>query len=122
MSLPLLCALLLAAPWPGNPTAAGGSDQPAFAVEEGDFVVKDFKFRSGESLALLRLHYRTLGKPVRDGKGRVNNAVMVLHGTGGSGAQFLSPQFARELYGPGQPLDMGRFFVILQDGIAHEKS
>jgi homoserine O-acetyltransferase len=122
MSLLLLCAWLLAAPWPGHPTAAGGSDQPAFAVEEGDFVVKDFKFRSGESLALLRLHYRTLGKPVRDRKGRVNNAVMVLHGTGGSGAQFLSPQFARELYGPGQPLDIGRFFVILPDGIGHGKS
>src|SRR5215471_15145721 len=104
----LLCALLLAAPWPGNPRAAPGPDQPAFAVEEGDFVVKDFKFHSGESLALLKLHYRTLGKPVRDAKGRVNNAVMVLHGTGGSGAQFLSPQFARELYGPGQPLDIGR--------------
>ncbi|HKF25999.1 MAG TPA: hypothetical protein VKB24_08480, partial [Candidatus Acidoferrum sp.] len=70
-------------------------------VEEGDFVARDFPFRSGQSLAECTLHYRTLGKPVRDGKGRVTNAVLVLHGTGGSGAQFLAPQFAGELFGPG---------------------
>lgn len=92
------------------------------AVQEGDFVAKDFKFHSGESLAELRLHYRTLGKPLRDAKGRVTNAVLVLHGTGGSGAQFLSPQFASELYGPSQPLDVNKYFVILPDGIGHGKS
>jgi homoserine O-acetyltransferase/O-succinyltransferase len=118
----LLYSLILAASWPGNLLTPAASDQPAFPVQEGDFLVKDFKFRSGESLAELRLHYRTLGKAVRDREGHIRNAVLVLHGTGGSGAQFLSPQFAGELYGPGQPLDIGRFFVILPDGIGHGKS
>lgn len=92
------------------------------AVTQGDFTARDFKFRSGESLPELKLHYRTLGKPVRDAQGRVTNAVMVLHGTGGSGAQFLSPQFADELYGPGQPLDITRYYVILPDNIGHGQS
>ena len=87
----------------GVPTIA--QDKPAFEVKEGDYVAKDFKFRSGESLAELKLHYRTLGTAKRDAEGRVTNAVLVLHGTGGTGAQFLSPQFANELYGVGQPLD-----------------
>jgi homoserine O-acetyltransferase len=64
------------------------------ATTEGDFVVKDFKFRSGETLPELRLHYTTLGKPVRNAEGRVTNAVLILHGTGGSGSQFLQPIFA----------------------------
>jgi homoserine O-acetyltransferase len=101
------------------PAAASSASPYDRAVTEGDFVVRDFAFRSGESLPELRLHYRTLGKPVRDAQGRVTNAVMVLHGTGGSGAQFLSPQFAEELYGPGQPLDITRYYVVLPDGIGH---
>ena len=113
----LLGAVSLASP------AAGLAASPyEAAVVEGDFVVKDFKFASGESLPALKLHYRTLGKPVRDAKGHVSNAVMVLHGTGGSGAQFLSPQFADELYGPGQPLDIARYYIILPDGIGHGRS
>jgi len=71
------------------------------ATTEGDFVAKDFKFRSGETLPELRLHYTTLGKPVRDAQGRVTNAVLILHGTGGTGHQFLTPIFAAELFGPG---------------------
>jgi len=85
-------------------------------------VARDFKFRSGQSLAELRLHYRTIGEPVRDANGRVTNAVLILHGTGGSGMQFLSPQFAGELFGRGQPLDTSRYFVVLPDGIGHGKS
>jgi homoserine O-acetyltransferase len=92
------------------------------APTEGDFVIKDFPFRSGEKLAELRLHYLTLGKPVRDAAGHVTNAVLVLHGTTGSGRQFLSPQFAEVLYGPGQPLDVTKYYVILPDGIGHGKS
>jgi homoserine O-acetyltransferase len=97
-------------------------EKPLPPIQEGDYVAKDFKFRSGESLAELRLHYRTLGKPVRDEKGRVTNAVLILHGTGGSGAQFLAPQFAGELFGSGQPLDASKFFIVLPDGIGHGKS
>ena len=89
---------------------------------EGDFVAKNFKFRLGESLPELRLHYATLGKPARDAQGRVTNAVLILHGTGGSGQQFLQPQFAGELFGSGQLLDAARYFIILPDGIGHGKS
>jgi homoserine O-acetyltransferase len=92
------------------------------ATTEGDFVVKDFKFRDGETLAELRLHYATLGSPRRDSAGHVSNAVMLLHGTGGSGAQFLAPQFAGELFGPGQLLDTAKYYIILPDGIGHGKS
>ncbi|MFZ5669923.1 MAG: alpha/beta fold hydrolase [Pseudomonadota bacterium] len=92
------------------------------AVTEGDFVVRDFRFRTGETLPELRLHYRTLGQPRRDAKGRVVNAVMVLHGTGGSGAQFLRPQFADVLFTPGGLLDPAKYYIILPDGIGHGRS
>jgi homoserine O-acetyltransferase/O-succinyltransferase len=95
---------------------------PALPTTEGDFVAKNFKFRSGESLAELRLHYTTLGKPMRDAQGRVTNAVMILHGTGGTGHQFLNPIFAGELFQPGQLLDTARYYIILPDGIGHGKS
>jgi homoserine O-acetyltransferase/O-succinyltransferase len=95
---------------------------PPPARTEGDFVVKNFKFRSGETLPDLKLHYTTLGKPVYDAQGRVTNAVLILHGTGGTGQQFLSPQFAGELFGPGQLLDVTRYFIILPDGVGHGKS
>src|SRR6266849_10997345 len=89
---------------------------------EGDYVAKNFKFQSGETLPELRLHYTTLGKPVRDAKGRVTNAVLILHGTGGAGSQFLQAIFAGELFGPGQLLDASRYFIVLPDGIGHGKS
>jgi homoserine O-acetyltransferase/O-succinyltransferase len=92
---------------------------PAWPTKEADLTLKDFRFASGESLPELRLHYTTLGTPRRNARGEVENAVMVLHGTGGSGKQFLSPQFANELYGPGQPLDISRYFIILPDNIGH---
>lgn len=95
---------------------------PAFAAPEaaeGDFVVRDFRFRSGESLPELKLHYRTLGTPRRDASGKIVNAVMILHGTGGTGAQFLRPQFADILFAPGGELDPAKYFIILPDGIGH---
>ena len=91
-------------------------------LTEGDVTLRDFRFGTGERLPELRLHYATLGTPHRDAQGRIDNAVMVLHGTGGSGRQFLQPQFADELYGPGQPLDIARYYVILPDGIGHGRS
>ena len=93
-----------------------------FTPAEGDYAAHNFKFKSGETLAELRLHYRTLGKVERDAQGHVVNAVLILHGTGGSGAQFLAPQFAGELFGPGQLLDITKYFIILPDGIGHGKS
>ena len=90
--------------------------------DESNYVSRNFHFKSGETLPELRIHYMTLGKPVRDANGRVTNAVLILHGTGGSGRQFLAPQFADVLYGPGQLLDANRYFIILPDNIGHGKS
>ena len=92
--LPVLCFL-------GATIAAQQPPQPV----DGDFVIRDFHFRSGEVLPELRLHYTTYGKPQKDAAGRVLNAVMVIHGTGGSEQQFTGPNFAGVLFGPGQLLD-----------------
>src|SRR6185312_16244945 len=92
------------------------------APTEGDFVMRDYRFASGEGLPELRLHYRTLGEPRRDGHGSVCNAVFILHGTTGSGANFLRPEFAGELFGKGQPLDASRYYLILPDAIGHGRS
>jgi homoserine O-acetyltransferase len=90
--------------------------------QEGTWIARDVRFASGETLPEVRLHYRTLGKPAPDARGVVGNAVLILHGTGGSGAQFLQPQFAEELFGPGQLLDATRYYVVLPDGIGHGQS
>jgi homoserine O-acetyltransferase len=89
---------------------------------EGDFVVRNFRFGTGETLPSLTLHYRTIGTPRRDASGVVRNAVLILHGTGGTGAGFLSRTYGGELFGPGQILDAARYFIILPDGIGHGKS
>ncbi|HET7281303.1 MAG TPA: alpha/beta fold hydrolase [Sphingomicrobium sp.] len=88
-------------------------------THEQDVILKDFHFRDGEALPQVRMHVTTLGTPHRNAAGQIDNAVMVLHGTGGSGKNFLVPQFADELYGPGQPLDINRYYVILPDNIGH---
>ena len=92
------------------------------AVREADYVLRDFRFASGETLPELRVHYRTLGAPSRDASGIVRNAVLILHGTTGSGGQFLRPEFSGELFGPGQLLDASRYFIVLPDGIGHGRS
>ena len=89
---------------------------------EGDYTIRDFKFTSGETLPELRLHYRTLGKPEKDAQGKTTNAILIMHGTTGSGAQFIRPEFAGELFGKDQPLDATKFFIVLPDGIGHGKS
>jgi homoserine O-acetyltransferase len=106
---------------PGPPQAAPAFDY-AVQLSQGDVILKDFRFGTGEVLPELRMHYATLGTPQRDKQGRVTNAVMVLHGTGGTGLQFLQPQFAQELFGPGQPLDIRKYYIILPDNIGHGKS
>jgi homoserine O-acetyltransferase len=113
------CGAMLAASFLLMP--AGARPQTP-ATAEGDFVVHNFKFHSGESLPDVRLHYTTLGKPARDAEGRTTNTVLILHGTGGSGHQFLAPYFADELFGPGQPLDATRYFIVLPDGVGHGQS
>jgi homoserine O-acetyltransferase len=99
---------------------ASAAEYPA--PVEGDYVIRGFRFTSGETLPELRLHYRTLGKPVKDKQGIVRNAVWIGHGTGGSGAQFIRAEFAGELFGAGQPLDANKYFIVLPDGIGHGKS
>jgi homoserine O-acetyltransferase len=88
-------------------------------THEQDIVLKNFRFRDGETLPELKMHVTTLGSPHRNAAGEIDNAVMVLHGTGGTGKQFLQPQFADELYGPAQPLDINRYYVILPDNVGH---
>ncbi len=89
---------------------------------EGDYTIKDFGFESGETLASLNLHYATIGKPQTGKDGKVMNAVIIMHGTTGSGKNFLTDQFAGNLFGPGQLLDATKYFIILPDGIGHGKS
>jgi homoserine O-acetyltransferase len=89
---------------------------------EGDYTVRNFKIASGESLPELKIHYRTLGKAEKDAQGKTTNAVLIMHGTTGSGAQFIRPEFAGELFGKDQPLDATKFFIVLPDGIGHGKS
>src|SRR6184192_1746665 len=99
---------------------ASAADYPA--PTDGDFTIRDFKFTSGETLPELRLHYRTLGKQQKDTDGKTTNAVLIMHGTTGSGAQFIRAEFAGELFGKDQPLDATKFFIVLPDGIGHGKS
>jgi len=93
--------------------AASAADYPA--PQEGSWAVRDFRFHTGETLPELRLHYTTVGA-------RSGEPVLILHGTTGSGAGFLTPAFAGELFGPGQPLDASRYFIILPDAIGTGKS
>src|SRR3954464_14405773 len=83
--------------------------------KQGDWIAKDFKFHGGETMPELRLHYTTIGEPT-------GQPVLVLHGTGGSGASMLTPAFAGELFGPGQPLDATKYYIIIPDTLGHGQS
>ena len=103
LSLFIAASAQAAGPWPGQ--------------TEGDWTIRDYRFASGEILPELRLHYTTLGTPRRDGSGVIANAVVLLHGTSGTGKNWLMPSFADAMFGPGQPLDLAQYYVILPDGI-----
>ena len=100
--------------------AAQAADYPP--PTESDYTIHNFKFTSGETLPELKIHYRTLGKIEKDAQDKVANAVLIMHGTTGTGAQFIRPEFAGELFGKDQPLDATKFFIVLPDGIGHGKS
>jgi homoserine O-acetyltransferase len=111
------------AAWLSNQGSANGlyaADYPTPTTS--DYVLHDFHFRSGDVLPELRMHYRSLGNVERDAAGRATNCVLILHGTTGSGAQFIRPEFAGELFGKDQLLDAGRWFILLPDGIGHGQS
>jgi homoserine O-acetyltransferase/O-succinyltransferase len=128
----LFVSLLLVAtpPLRAGPAAQERTRQEAKLAEiaatlhpiEADYTARDFPFDSGQMMPELRLHYITLGHPHRDAQGRVTNAVLFLHGTGGSGSGFLRPQFAGVLFGPGELLDANKYFIILTDDIGHGHS
>jgi homoserine O-acetyltransferase/O-succinyltransferase len=99
---------------------ARAADYPS--PQPGNFLVKDFTFKSGEKLAEVKLHYYTLGTPQKDATGKVRNAVLILHGTGGSGRQFLSPNFGGMVFGQGQLLDATKYFIVLPDNVGHGES
>ncbi len=103
-----LCGILTAATYP--------------APVEGDWIAKDFHFTTGESMPELRLHYTTIGKPERDASGLVRNAILIMHGTTGTGRGFLAETFAGQLFGPGELLDATTHYIILPDAIGHGKS
>jgi homoserine O-acetyltransferase len=111
ISLALLLGLASAAP-----------AEERYGAREGDYLAKDFRFRSGESLPELRVHYTTLGTPRRDAAGHVTNAILILHGTGGSGGSFFRPFFSDVLFVPGGLLDPAKWYIILPDGVGHGKS
>jgi homoserine O-acetyltransferase len=112
-------AMLAAAASLCAPGASAQNASWANAGRQGDYVARNFRFATGETLPELRLHYTTLGTPRKDARGIVQNAVMILHGTGGSGRSFMSNGYAGELFGPGQPLDSSQYFIVLPDGIGH---
>jgi len=114
----LLTFLLTTATLAPAQTAANAS----LAPHEGDFVIHNFHFQSGETLSDVKMHYTTFGTPLKDSSGRTTNAVLILHGTSGSGRQFLRPIFADVLFKPGQLLDASKYFLIIPDNIGHGKS
>jgi homoserine O-acetyltransferase len=94
-------------------STASAADYPA--PKQGEWIAHDFKFHTGDVMPALKLHYTTIGEPTGE-------PVLVLHGTGGSAAAMLTPAFAGELFGPGQPLDASKYFIILPDVVGHGKS
>lgn len=115
----LLGAALVASLGTFGAGAARGASASSWPTHEGTFVIHDFRFGTGESLPQLRLHYLTLGRPHTDRKGHTDNAVLLLHGTGGNAHTLLNPIFSNELFGRGQPFDITRYFLILPDDIGH---
>ena len=120
----LFFTLTLAAPAQTMSAPTGPTPVPKtkWPIKENVYVIKNFKFGTGESLPELSLHYLTLGTPHRDAAGHTDNAILLLHGTGGNAHSLLNPIFSDVLFGPGQPFDINKYFLILPDDIGHGES
>lgn len=116
--LRIYALLLCAAPL----VAAAQSAALEWAAVDGNYIIPNFRFGTGETLPELRLHYLTLGQPHRNASGHIDNAVLLLHGTGGSSKSLLVPQFSSVLFGPRQPLDITKYYLIFPDDIGHGNS
>jgi len=121
--VPLLIACTIAIPAQTMSSPAAKPPEPVqWPTHDGTYTIQNFRFKTGETLPALKLHYLTLGTPHRNARGRVDNAVLLLHGTGGDAHSLLAPQFSNVLFGPGQPLDITKFYLILPDDIGHGQS
>jgi len=118
----MFASLVLALALQASPTIAPPEPQSRWQTSEADFIAHNVRFGTGETLPEVRIHYYTLGRPHRNAHGDIDNAIMLLHGTGGTGHQFLAPQFANELFGAGQPLDIQRYWIIMPDNLGHGRS
>jgi homoserine O-acetyltransferase/O-succinyltransferase len=105
-----------------QPSQPSNHPQTHWPVQNGTYIIHDFRFGTGETLPELKLHYLTLGSPHRDANGHTDNAVLLLHGTGGNAYSLLNPVFSDVLFGPEQPLDITKFYIILPDDIGHGES
>jgi homoserine O-acetyltransferase len=126
-TLTLLAAAFFSALLPATAqtmsSSPAGTPQPVtWHTQDGTYIIKDFRFGTGETLPELKLHYLTLGQPHHNATGRVDNAILLLHGTGGNARSLLAPQFSNVLFGPGQPFDITKYFLILPDDIGHGQS
>ncbi len=115
-------AATLSAQQPAAHPLAPTTPSSHWPTQDGTYDIPNFRFGSGETLPSLHLHYLTLGKPHRDAAGHTDNAILLLHGTGGNASSLLNPSFSDVLFGPGQPFDITRFFLILPDDIGHGQS
>jgi homoserine O-acetyltransferase/O-succinyltransferase len=119
-----LAAILFMLVWLASPSTLAKSQEnpPALPKTEGDFVIKNFRFKDGTVLPELHLHYVTLGSLHRDASGLIDNAVLLLHSTASDTTEFLDPQFSEPLFGTGKSFDLSRFYLIIPDAIGHGKS
>src|SRR4029077_1289212 len=115
----LIIAAMLAGAVPGGP-AEVNTNWPGY--QAGDYVIKDYKFVSGETLPGVKLHYRTIGTAQRDANGNIINGVLLLQGNTGTGDNWFRPSLADELFAPGQPLDARQYYIIMQDAIGRGRS
>jgi homoserine O-acetyltransferase len=108
--------------WTGTHAEDSLSNKPSLVPAAGDATYDGYRLRDGETVEHLRMHYATLGSPHRDARGEIDNAVMVLHWTGNSGASLLTPEFLTSLFSTGAPLDAGRYFLVFPDNFGHGRS